>query len=190
MRTSKIQPGGELVVYCERDIKGMPISEYDHVGLINIVDSQKELVLPINYSNNCLVYSLRKLSQEAIQGVLQIAEDIAQDIQNPRLNYTKLTRYKNSYPLVFFGLNEQENYYSRFSILFCGKEFNPESDISLDIEYNGVPLLKTYEEVLAMDCDIAGLVIQEFERLREYLENAKRSRSQCRTRNKLKRRRA
>jgi hypothetical protein len=190
MRTSKLQAGGELVVYCERDIRGIPISDYNHVGLIDIIDSQKEFVLPVHYSGNCLVHPLKRLSQESTQNVLQIAEDIAQDIHNPRLNCAKLTRFKNSYPLVLFGLNEQGDYYSRFSVLFFGKEFNPESKVPLNIEYNGVPVLYTYEQVIEMNKDISGPVCQEFERIQLYLEVVRYSKSQCRARNRNKKRRA
>ena len=54
MRTCKIQPGGEILFYTEIDSEENPIETRMSSGVLDIIDSQKEFVLPLHYSSNSI----------------------------------------------------------------------------------------------------------------------------------------
>jgi hypothetical protein len=189
MRTSKIQPGGEFVFYSERNPKSAPLCHKDNSGVFDIIDSQRELVLPVHYSDNCFLLPTRKLEQFGLGDAEPIAQKMIEEYDE-REYLRHLTRFRNGYPLVLFGLDDKGVNYSRFSLVFFGKEFNPNSTDSLDIRYFGRPPMSTYEEVLTGDREISELVCREFEVMKRYLEKQMHNKRQSRSRNREKKRRA
>ena len=190
MRTTKISPGGEAVFYSQRDLRGYPTGNVETSGILDIVDSQKEQILHLHHSNYSFLCPIRKLNQQGIPGDEELVQEIL-GTYDPQSNLRYLTRFRNGYPLVLFGLDSQGVDFNKFFMLFFGKEFDSESIYPISITYVGRPHIYTYEEVLASgDTEISSRVEREFLEMKKYLDYMQDHKSRQRADNRNRKRTA